>query len=97
MFCSCSKREAVTRRASGLGFDEEDLVAAVCAAIRRVVGPFHVILASLLPNSHVLARFDLKDIQPKTVQIRLFGNLTGPSATYTTVVRHPRLRAGADS
>ena len=32
-------------------------------------------------------------IRPEHVQVRLPGDLTGPSATYAYVVRHPRFRA----
>ena len=36
-------REVASRRASGLNFDKDELVVVVCAAIRRVVGPFQVV------------------------------------------------------
>ena len=73
------QREVISRRGCGLDFDKDELVVVVCAAIRRVVGPFQV-MDSLLSNRHVLAQFDLEGIHPENVQIRLPSDLTGPSA-----------------
>ena len=63
----------------------------VCAAIRRVVGPFQV-MGSLLSHRHVLAQFDLEGIHPEIVQILRPSDLTGPSTVDTILVRHPRHR-----
>ena len=68
------------------------MVVAVCSAIRRVVGPFQLVMDMLLSDSDVLQEFQLAGIRPEHVQVRLPGELTGPSATYTIVVRHPRNR-----
>ena len=42
--------EAASRRASGLDYDRDELVVVVCAAIRRVVGLFMIVMNSLLSD-----------------------------------------------
>ena len=86
------QQEAHKRRALNIGFAEDELVVVVCAAIRRVVGPFQVVLNALLNDANVRAQFDLEEVLPDHVQVRLPGDLTGPSASYVIVVRHPRFR-----
>ena len=53
----CAK--VFSRKGLGLNFDKDELVVVVCAAIRRVVGPFQVV-DSLLSNRHALAQSDLE-------------------------------------
>ena len=64
----------------------------VCAAIRRVVGPLQVVLHALLREAGVVAQFELAGVRPDHVQVCLPGDLTGPSASYVIVVRHPSFR-----
>jgi hypothetical protein len=52
---------------------------------------------ALLTDRDVLARFDLEGLQPDHVQVRLPSDLTGPSATYSYVIRHPRSRSSGQS
>ena len=86
------QKEVINRKGSGLDFGKDEFVVVVCAAIRRVVGPFQV-MDSLLSNRHVLAQFDLEGIHPENAQSRLPSDLTGPSTVYTIILRHPRCRA----
>ena len=65
----------------------------VCAAIRRVVGPLQVVLDALLSDAAVCVQFGLARVRAGHVHVRLPGDLTGPSATYALVARHPRFRA----
>ena len=87
------QQEAHRRRVSHIDFVEDELVVVVCAAIRRVVGPLQVVLDALLSDAAVRAQFGLESVRADHVQVRLPGDLTGPSATYALVVRHPRFRA----
>ena len=64
----------------------------VCAAIRCVVGPLQVVLGALLREAGVAAQLELAGVRPGHTQVCLPGDLTGPSASYATVVRHPRFR-----
>lgn len=89
--------EVISRRAEQKGFGADELVVVVCAAIRRVVGPFQLVMNALLESDEVRARFDLGDLQPRHVQVRLPGELTGPSACYTYVLHHPRYRADSQA
>ena len=91
------QEEAKQRREANRGFEEDELVVVVCAAIRRVVGPFQLLMDALLTDRDVLARFDLEGLQPDHVQVRLPSDLTGPSATYSYVIRHPRSRSSGQS
>ena len=86
------QQEAQARRATNTGFVEDELVVVVCAAIRRVVGPFQVVLNALLNDADMRAQFDLEDVHQDHVQVRLPGELTGPIACHVIVVRHPRFR-----
>ena len=86
------QKEVIYRRDASLSFTDGELVVLVCSAIRRVVGPFQLVLDSLLSDADVLAKLGLQDIRPEHVQVRLPGDLTGPSATYACVIRHPRFR-----
>ena len=65
----------------------------VSAAVRRVVGPLQVVLDASLSDAHVHAQIDLAGVRADHTQARLPGDLTGPSASYAIVVRHPRFRA----
>ena len=67
----------------------------VCAAIRRVVGPPQVVLDALLCEAGVAAQFELAGVHPDHAQACLPGDLTGPSASYAIVVRHPCVRASS--
>ena len=67
----------------------------VCAAIRRVVGPLQVVLDALLREAGVAAQFGLAGVRADHAQSRLPGDITGPSATYAIVVRHPCFRASS--
>ena len=71
------QQEAQARRATNSGFVEDELVVVVCAAIRRVVGPFQVVLNALLNDADARAQFDLEDVRADRVQVRLPGDLTG--------------------
>ena len=62
------RAEVLSRKGLGVNFDKDELVVVVCAAIRRVVGPFQV-MDSLLSNRHVLAHFDLEGTHPEIAQI----------------------------
>ena len=53
------QEEAKQRREANRGFGEDELVVVVCAAIRRVVGPFQLLMDALLTDGDVLARFRL--------------------------------------
>ena len=86
-------REAASRKASGLNFNRDELVVVVCAAIRHVVGPFRLVMDSVLSDGNVLRQFGLEALHPENVQIRFPSELTGPSAVYTILVRHPQFRA----
>ncbi|MFM7988452.1 MAG: hypothetical protein ACKPKO_54980, partial [Candidatus Fonsibacter sp.] len=90
-------REAARRRESGLNFDKGELVVVVCAAIRLAIGPCKLVMDSLLSNSNVLRQFDLDGIHPHNVQVRLPSDLTGPSALYAIIIRHPRFRADSQA
>ena len=48
-------------------------------------------------NAGVIARLDLKDVNPDHAQVRLPGDLTGPSASYAAVAKHPRFRGLSQS
>ena len=89
-------RDEVAARNTGSGkdvaFEDGEIVVAVCGAIRRVVGPFQLVMDALLSDPDVLKEFHLEGIRPEHVQVRLPGDLTGPSAAYAFVVRHPRFR-----
>ena len=85
--------EVAARQGKDVAFEDGEIVVAVCGAIRRVVGPFQLVMDALLSDPAVLADFNLEGIRPEHVQVRLPGDLTGPSATYAFVVRHPRFRA----
>ena len=87
------QQEARRRRVSRIDFVEDELVVVVCAAIRRGVGPLQVVLDALLSDAAVRAQFGLESVRADHVQARLPGDLTGPSATYALVARHPRFRA----
>jgi hypothetical protein len=88
------QREVMARkRMLSAPFADGEMVVAVCSAIRRVVGPFQLVMNAVLSDPAVLNQFDLDGIRPEHVQVRLPGDLTGPSATYAIVVRHPRLRS----
>ena len=50
-------------------------------------------LTRFLTDPFVLVQFDLEGLRPDHVQVHLPGDLTGPSATYCYVIRHPRYRA----
>ena len=58
---------------------------AVCAAIRRVVGPLQVVLDALLREDDVAKHLALAGVRPDRLQVRLPGDLTGPSASYAIV------------
>ena len=47
----------------------------------------------MLSDADVLALFDLAGVRSDDVQVRLPGDLAGPSASYAIVVRHPRFLA----
>ena len=53
------QQEARKRRVSKIGFAVDELVVVVCAATRRVVGPFQVVLDALLSDAIVRAQLDL--------------------------------------
>ena len=85
--------EAHERRRKQRAFAKDELVIVVCSAIRRVVGAFQVVLGALFQDATVLARYDLEETHLENIQARLPGDLTGPSAAYAIMVRHPRFRA----
>jgi len=85
-------RREVASRGPAPVFHVGEMVVAVCSAIRRVVGPFQLVMDKLLANPEVLQAFELTGIRPEHVQVRLPSELTGPSAAYAIVVRHPRNR-----
>ena len=89
LFTALATHVALSRSDLGLNFDKDELL--VCAAIRRVVGPFQV-MGSLLSNRHVLAQFDLEGTDPENVQIRLPSHFTGPNTVDALLGRHPRNR-----
>ena len=48
LFTALATHVALSRKDLGLNFDKDELVVVVCAAIRRVVGPFQLFIDSLL-------------------------------------------------
>ena len=86
------QQEARKRKVSKIGVAVDELVVVVCAAIRRVVGPFKVVLDALLSDATVRTQLDLEDARADHVPARLPGDLTGPSIGHVLVVRHPRFR-----
>ncbi len=86
-------REAASRKASGLNNSKDELVVVVCAAIRHVVGPFRLVMDSVLSDGNVLRQFGLEALHPENVQSLFPSELTGPKAVYTILVRHPQFRA----
>ncbi|MFM7979498.1 MAG: hypothetical protein ACKPKO_09305, partial [Candidatus Fonsibacter sp.] len=75
-------KEAAIRRESGLNFGKDGLFVLVCAAIRRVIGPFQLVMDSILSNNDVLEQFELDGIRPQNVQFRPPSDLLAP-ARYT--------------
>ena len=57
------------------------------------MGPLQVVLDALLSDAAVRAQFGLAHVRADHALARLPGDLTGPSATYALVARHPRFRA----
>ena len=55
----------------------DELVVIVCAAIRRVVGPFQVVVDALLRDAAVCAQFDLGEPRSDHAQARRPGDLIG--------------------
>ena len=49
--------EADFRRGQGSGFEDSELVVLVCSTIRRVVGPFQLLIDELLSNEEVRQSF----------------------------------------
>ncbi|MFM7988389.1 MAG: hypothetical protein ACKPKO_54665, partial [Candidatus Fonsibacter sp.] len=91
------RNEAAIRKESGLNFDNDELVVVVCAAIRRVIGPFQIAMDSLLSNNDVLSKSEFDRIHPHNVQIRLPSDLVGRSAIYAYIPRHPLFRADSQA
>ena len=52
-----------------------------------------MVVDALLSDADVLAQFGLAGVRSDHTQARLLGDLAGPSASYASVVRHPRFRA----
>ena len=90
--------EARLRRGAGAEegslFRENELVVLVGCTLRRMLGPFQKLMDWLLDPGQrwTRARFDLGGAMPCHVQCRPPGDLTGPSALYAYVLRHPRYR-----
>ena len=75
-------------------FKENELIVVVGACLRRMLGPFNHLMEQLLAeDSPVRESFFLKGVRPCHVQCRVPGELTGPSAKYAYVLRHPRYRS----
>ena len=85
--------EALERRARSKTFHKNELVVVVGACLRRMLGPFNHLMEQLLAeNSPVRSSFFLEGVEACHVQCRVPGELTGPSAKYAYVLRHPRYR-----
>ena len=85
--------EASERRDRGEAFKENELVVVVGACLRRMLGPFNYLMNQLLAeDSPVRGSFFLEGVKACHVQCRVPGELTGPSAKYAYVLRHPRYR-----
>ena len=65
---------------SKTGFAVDELAAVVCAAIRRVVDPFQVVLDALLSDATVRAQLDLEDVRSDHVQVRLPATSPAPAS-----------------
>ena len=78
------QQEARKRRVSKIGFAVNELVVVVCAAIRRVVGPFQVVLDALLSDAAVRAQLDLEDVRSDHVQVRLPGDLAARASAMSS-------------
>ncbi|MFM7982582.1 MAG: hypothetical protein ACKPKO_24995, partial [Candidatus Fonsibacter sp.] len=74
-------KEAAMCRESGLNFDTDELVVVVCAAIRRVIGPFQLVMDLLLSGNNLLSMASARRMC--TSDALLPGSLSGPNAIYT--------------
>ena len=89
----CTLRaEAKEREAEGQGFRDNELVVVVGCTLRRMLGPFQYLMDQLLGDSDLRGCLGLEGVKPCHVQCRVPGELTGPSAQYAYVLRHPRYR-----
>ena len=50
-------RATASRKASGLNFNKDELVVVVCTPIRNVIGPFRLVVDSVLSDGKVLRQF----------------------------------------